>query len=94
MDDVGSHEVLVEIFLPGGGANEFLKYRIEVFTAEDFPDLTDKGPQVEISMVPDTMGAVAALNVLVPGWAADEEHVGGNLVDDPESSTSTFSASS
>ena len=84
MDDVGSHEVLVEIFPPGGGANGFLKYRIEVFTAEDFPDLTDTGPQVEISMVPDTIGAVAALNALVPGWAADEEHVGGNLVDDPE----------
>ena len=84
MDDVGSHEVLVEIFPPGGGANEFLKYRIEVFTAKDFPDLTDTGPQVEISMVPDTIGAVAALNALVPGWAADEEHVGGNIVDDPE----------
>ena len=84
VDDVGSHEVLVEIYPPGGGANEFLKYRIEVFTAENFPDLTDTGPQVEVSQVPDTTGAVAALNALVPGWAADEENVGGNLVDDPE----------
>ena len=84
VDDVGSHEVLVEIFPPGGGANEFLKYRIEVFTAEDFPDLTDTGPEVEISQVPDTTGAVAALDALVPGWAADDENVGGNLVDDPE----------
>ena len=84
VDDVGSHEVLVEIFPPGGGANEFLKYRIEVFTAEDFPDLTDTGPEVEVSQVPDTTGAVASLNALVPGWAADEENVGGNLVDDPE----------
>ena len=83
-EDVGSHEVLVEIFPPGGGSNEFLKYRIEVFTAEDFPDQTDTGPQVEVSMVPDTVGAVAALDALVPGWAADFEHVGGNLVDDPE----------
>ena len=84
LDDVGSHEVLVEIFPPGGGANEFLKYRIEVFTAEDFPDITDPGPQVEISLVPDTTGAVAALDALVPGWIAEEVHVGGNLVEDPE----------
>lgn len=84
VEDVGSHEFLVEIFPPGGGANEFLKYRIEVFTAEDFPDLMDTGPQVEVSEVPDTTGAVAALNTLVPGWAEEEENVGGNLVDDPE----------
>ena len=84
MDDVGSHEVLVEIFPRGEGRTTSSSIESRLFTAEDFPDLRDTGPQVEVSQVPDTTGALAALNALVPGWAADEENVGGNLVDDPE----------
>ena len=81
--DTGSHEVLVEVFPPGGGSNDFLNYRIQVFKTEDFPDTTNKEPQVNITFVSDTTGAETGLNALVPVFSSAAS-AGGNLIANPK----------
>ena len=80
--DTGVLNVLVEFFPPGGGSNAFLDYRINVFTEEDFPDTTGKGPTVNVSFVPDTTGAITNLNALVPAFSSAAS-AQGNLYGDP-----------
>ena len=75
--DTGRSEVRVEINTPAG-AVDFLQYNIHVFTAEDFPDTaSQEGPQIEISFQPDTTGAAADLNALLPVFSPAAS-AGGN----------------
>ena len=64
--DTGHSEVRIEINTPAG-AVDFLQYNIQVFTEENFPDTAGQGGlKVTISFQPDTTGAAADLNALVP----------------------------
>lgn len=79
--DTGRHEIRIEIIDPSGGLG-FLTYNIRVFTAENFPDTTDKGPQVTVSFVPDTTGAIDSLNLTIPVFSSAAS-AGNNVYFDP-----------
>ncbi|MEW6752651.1 MAG: putative Ig domain-containing protein [Candidatus Latescibacterota bacterium] len=79
--DTGRHQVSVDI-LDNFGNPTLLLYYVHVYTPEAFPDTTYHGPIVQVSLVPDTAGAVAALNALVPVFSAAAS-AGSNLYADP-----------
>ncbi len=66
--DTGRKNIYVEIQDPVGSL-QYLDYNVRVYTSETFPDTAGKGPTIRISLVPDTVAAVAALNALVPTFS-------------------------
>ncbi|MBI2505078.1 MAG: DUF1565 domain-containing protein, partial [Candidatus Latescibacteria bacterium] len=66
--DTGRRELRIEIQDPVG-AIDFLHYHVRVYSPETFPDTTDKGPIVTVTLVPDTVGAVSGLNALIPSFS-------------------------
>jgi len=67
--DTGSNEIKVEIITPSGD-NETLNYNVFVFAAEDFPDTAQVSQIITTTIVPDTTGAITALNALTPNFSA------------------------
>jgi len=67
--DTGSHQILIELFDPVGNL-ELLDYNIHVFTAETFPDTAAVPPVITVTEIPDTTGAIDALNALVPTFSS------------------------
>ncbi len=53
----------------GQRSDAYLDYHIRVYTPETFPDTTDKGPVITISLVPDTVTAVSRFNALLPTFS-------------------------
>jgi hypothetical protein len=80
--DTGRSLVEIEIETPFG-IIDTLGYPIHVFTAETFPDTADPGPIIRRTFVPDTTGALNALNALVPAFSTAAS-AGGNLFVDPD----------
>ncbi|MCC7263677.1 MAG: DUF1565 domain-containing protein [Candidatus Latescibacteria bacterium] len=66
--DTGRKDILVEIQDPVGSL-QYLDYHIRVYTAETFPDTTDKGPIINVSLVPDTVAALSRINALLPTFS-------------------------
>ncbi|MFH1567326.1 MAG: right-handed parallel beta-helix repeat-containing protein [Gemmatimonadota bacterium] len=83
--DTGRHEVKVELItlLAPPDNFGFLTYNIRVYTAASFPDTTSKGPQVTVTFVPDTTGAIDSLNALVPVFSSAAS-AGHNKYGDPK----------
>ncbi len=79
--DTGSNEIKVEIIDPAGD-NETLNYKVFVFAADNFPDTTQTTQIVTTTIVPDTTGAIAALNALVPSFSVAASAV-GNIYANP-----------
>ncbi|MFC1526199.1 putative Ig domain-containing protein [Candidatus Latescibacterota bacterium] len=79
--DVGRHEFRIEVISPVGRLR-YLTYNVRVYTAESFPDTTDKGPTITVTFVPDTTGAIDSLDARVPVFSSALS-AGGNLYDDP-----------
>ncbi|MEE2658108.1 MAG: putative Ig domain-containing protein [Candidatus Latescibacterota bacterium] len=82
LSDTGRHEVRVEIITPQG-TFDFLTYNIRIFTAENFPDTSASDPEVIVSFVPDTTGALASLNSIIPSFSTAASS-GHNLYDNPD----------
>lgn len=80
--DTGRKNIYVEIQDPVGSL-QYLDYNVRVYTAETFPDTTNKGPTVKISLVPDTVAAVKGLNALVPTFSRAAS-AGNNLYKNPK----------
>jgi len=80
--DLGQNLVQVRIKHPAG-LLDTLEFPIHVFTADTFPDTVDPGPNIRLTFVPDTTGALEALNSLVPAFSTAES-AGANLVVDPD----------
>ena len=83
--DTGSSEVKIEIIDPAGN-NETLNYKIFVFAAGDFPDTSQTTQVITTTLVPDTTGAITALNALVPSFsvaasAADNIYANPTVLD-------------
>ena len=79
--DTGRHEIRVEIITSSGGLG-YLTYNVRVYTPESFPDTTSQGPQVTVTFVPDTTGAIDSLNLADPVFSSAAS-AGDNLYGDP-----------
>ena len=66
--DVGRHALRVKIVDPDDVAG-FLSFVLHVFTPEEYPGPTTPVEQIIVSLAPDTAGAVAALNEVVPAFS-------------------------
>lgn len=80
--DTGRHALRLEVIDTSGGVVDFVSYVLTVFTAENFPDTTNQGPQINISMVPDTTGAIDTLNAIIPSFSTAASS-GGNRYGNP-----------
>ena len=79
--DTGSNEIKIEIIDPNGN-DETLNYKVFVFAAADFPDTAQTTQVITTTVVPDTTGAVTAINALLPSFSVAASAV-GNIYANP-----------